>query len=59
MQLKRAIDYFPRIILNTLDRFIPLMNFRVDRHFIYITAHVDENKEKIQSYYKLIEEDLE
>jgi hypothetical protein len=35
------------------------MKFSVDRHFIYITAHADEHKEEIQSYYKLIEEDLE
>jgi hypothetical protein len=44
---------------NTLNRFRPLMKFCIDRHFIYITAHVDESKEELQSYYKLIEEDLE
>jgi hypothetical protein len=47
------------MMLNTLDRFRPLMKFCVDRHFIYITARADENKEELQSYYKLIEEDLE
>jgi hypothetical protein len=35
------------------------MKFFVDRHFIYITAWVDEHKEEIQSYYKLTKEDLE
>ena len=35
------------------------MKFNVDRHFIYIIAHTDENKEKLQYYYKMIEEDLE
>jgi hypothetical protein len=30
-----------------------------DRHFIYITAHADEHKKQLQSYYKLTEEDLE
>jgi hypothetical protein len=45
--------------LNTLDRFRPLMKFHVDRHFIYITARIDESKEELQSYYKLREEKLE
>jgi hypothetical protein len=44
---------------NTLDRFRTLMNFRIDMHFIYITAHVDDNKEELQSYYNLTKEDLE
>jgi hypothetical protein len=35
------------------------MKFLIDRHFIYITAHADEHKEELQSYYKLTEEDLE
>jgi hypothetical protein len=35
------------------------VKFRVDRHFIYNTAHGDEHKEEIQSYYKLTEEDME
>jgi hypothetical protein len=38
LQLKRAIESFPRMTSNTLDRFRPLMKFRTDRHFIYITA---------------------
>jgi hypothetical protein len=44
---------------NTLHRFQPLIKFSVDHHFIYLTARVDENKEQLQSYYKLTEEDLE
>ena len=35
------------------------MKFSVDRHFIYITARVDEHKQQLQSYYKLTEDDLE
>jgi hypothetical protein len=59
LQLKRAIESFPRMMPNTLDRFRPLMKFHADRHFIYITVRADENKEELQSYYKLTEEDLE
>jgi hypothetical protein len=35
------------------------MKFSADRHFIYITVRADEHKQQLQSYYKLIEEDLE
>jgi hypothetical protein len=35
------------------------MKFHTDQHFIYITMHIDEHKEELQSYYKLTEEDLE
>jgi hypothetical protein len=59
IQLKTAIQATPHITLNTLHRFIPLMKFSVDRHFIYLTPHADEHQEQLQSYYKLIEEDLE
>jgi hypothetical protein len=59
LQLKRDIDSFPRMTSNTLDKFRPLMKFYVDSHFIYITTHIEEIKEELQSYYKLIEEDLE
>jgi hypothetical protein len=45
--------------LNTLHRFRPLIKFSADCHFIYLTACADENKEQLQSYYKLTEEDLE
>jgi hypothetical protein len=44
---------------NTLHRFRPFVKFRADRHFIYITAHIDKHKEELQSYYKLTEEDME
>jgi hypothetical protein len=44
---------------NALDRFRPFVKFRADRNFIYITTHRDKHKEEIQSYYKLIEEDME
>ena len=35
------------------------MKFNADRHFIYITVRADEHKKQLQSYYKLMEEDLE
>jgi hypothetical protein len=59
LQLKRAIESFPRMLSNTLHRFSTLAKFHVDRHLIYITACGDEHKEKLQSYYKLTEEDME
>jgi hypothetical protein len=59
LQLKRDIESFPRMTLNTLHRFRPLAKFRVDRHLIYITTHGDEHKEELQSYYKLTKEDME
>jgi hypothetical protein len=36
-----------------------VMKFNADYHFTYITTHVDEHKQHFQSYYKLIEDDLE
>jgi hypothetical protein len=59
LQLKRAIESFPRMTSNTLHRFRPFVKFCADRHFIYITARADEHKEELQSYYKLTEEDME
>jgi hypothetical protein len=59
MQLKRAIESFPRMMSNTLHRFTPLAKFHTDKHFIYIIVHGDEHKEEILSYYKLVEEDME
>jgi hypothetical protein len=44
---------------NTLHRFRTLMKFNADRHFIYITSRADEQKEQLQFYYKITEEDLE
>jgi hypothetical protein len=45
--------------LNTLHWSRPLINFSTYRHFIYITDHVDEHKQQLQYYYKLMEEELE
>jgi len=59
LQLKRVIEYFPHMTSNTLHRFKPLAKFHADRHFIYITTREDEHKEELQSYYILIEEDME
>ena len=36
-----------------------MIKFSANCHFIYLTACADENKEQLQSYYKLTEEDLE
>jgi hypothetical protein len=58
-QLKTAIGGEPRIALNTLQRFWPLIKFSVDHHFIYLTPRTDEHQEQLQFYYKLTEEDLE
>jgi DNA-directed RNA polymerase subunit L len=58
-QLKIVIQSEPRMTLNTLHQFHPLMNFNVDRHFIYITTCTDEHKQQLLSYYNLTEEDLE
>jgi hypothetical protein len=44
---------------NTLHQYKPLAKFRADRHFMYITVCRDESKEELQSYYKLIDEDME
>jgi hypothetical protein len=57
--LKVAIQYAPHITLNTLHRFRPLMKFSMDFHFIYITVRDDEKKQQLQSYYKLMEDELE
>jgi hypothetical protein len=42
-----------------LHRFRPFVKFHVDRNFIYIIARRDEHKEELQSYYRLIKEDME
>jgi hypothetical protein len=44
-QLKITIQSIPRITLNTLYRFRPLMKFNADCHFTYITARADEHKQ--------------
>jgi hypothetical protein len=58
-QLNIAIQFEPRMTLNTLHRFRPLMKFNADQHFIYITTCADEHNQQLKSYYKMIEEDLE
>jgi hypothetical protein len=58
-QLKIAIQSEPRMTLNTLQRFQPLIKFSANHHFIYMKTHADENKEQLQSYYKMTKEDLE
>jgi hypothetical protein len=58
-QLNTTIQSGPRMALNTLQRFRPLMKFNADQHFIYIIARADEHKKQLHSYYKLTEEDLE
>jgi hypothetical protein len=58
-QLKVAIQSTPRITLNTLYRFRPLMKFNTDRHFLYIIARANEHKKQLHSYYILTEEYLE
>jgi hypothetical protein len=59
LHLKRAIEAEPHMTSDTLQRFRPLMKFNVDQHFIYIIVRTNEHQEKLQSYYKLTEEDLE
>jgi hypothetical protein len=44
-QLKYAIHSTPRLTLNTLHRFRPLIKFSADHHFTYITACVNEHKQ--------------
>jgi hypothetical protein len=44
---------------NTLHQYRPLVKFGANRHFIYITARRDESKEELQSYYNMIDEDME
>jgi hypothetical protein len=58
-QLNTSIQSEPHITPNTLHRFRPLMKFTADRHFIYITMCTDKHKQQLQSYYNIIEEDLE
>jgi hypothetical protein len=58
-QLRNDIQYTPCITPNTLHRFRPLMKFNADHHFTYITTRADEQKQQLQSYYMLTEDDLE
>jgi hypothetical protein len=45
--------------MDDTQHFASLENLHIDRHFIYITAHRDESKEELQSYYKLTDEYME
>jgi hypothetical protein len=58
-QLKRAIEDFPWMTMKTLHQYKLFTKFHADQHIIYITVHRDESKEELQSYYKLIEKDME
>jgi len=58
-QLKRVIEAFPWMTLNTFHHYRPLAKFHVDQHFIYITMLRDESKEELHSYYKLTDEDMD
>ena len=44
---------------NTLHHYRMLVKFHAYRHSIYITTCRDESKEELQSYYKMIDEDME
>jgi hypothetical protein len=44
---------------HTLHQYRPLAKFHADQHFIYIIARRYERKEELQSYYKLVDEDME
>jgi hypothetical protein len=46
-QLKTTIQSELCITPNTLHRFWPLIKFSADRHFIYITTRIDENKKQL------------
>jgi hypothetical protein len=59
LQLKRVIESFSCMTSNTLHRFMPLAKLHVDIHFIYITVCANKCKEELQSYYKLMEEEME
>jgi hypothetical protein len=58
-QLKVSIEEFPRMTSRTLHQHQPIAKFHADPHFIYITARRDEHQERLQSYYKLTNVDME
>jgi hypothetical protein len=58
-ELKVFIDSFPHMTLCTLHQYRPITKFHTDPHLVYITARKDENKEELQSYYKITDEDME
>jgi hypothetical protein len=46
LQLRRAIDSFPRMTSNTLDRFRPLMKFRAQIGILFILLHAPMKAKK-------------
>jgi hypothetical protein len=58
-QLKVFIEAFPCMTPRTLHQYRPFVKSHADQHFIYIIVHIDESKEELQSYYKLIDDDME
>jgi hypothetical protein len=58
-KLKVSIESFSRMTPRTLHQYRLIEKFHVDPHFIYITSRIDENKEELQSYYNLTDEDME
>jgi hypothetical protein len=58
-QLKDSIESFPCMTPCTLHQYRPLAKVHVDPHFIYITTHIDESKEELQSCYKMSNKDME
>jgi hypothetical protein len=45
--------------LHNLHQYKPIEKFRADPHFIYITAHRDENHEELQLHYNMTDDDME
>jgi hypothetical protein len=58
-QLKVSIESSPRMTLHTLHQYQPIEKFRSDPHFIYITTRRDEHQERLESYYKIMDADME
>jgi hypothetical protein len=46
-QLKVSIESFPCMTPHTLHQYRPIEKFHTDPHFIYITAHRDENQGRV------------
>jgi hypothetical protein len=58
-KLKVVIESFLHMTPHILHQYRPIAKFCADLHFVYITARKDEIKEELQSYYKMIDEDME
>jgi len=43
----------------TLHQYRSIAKFHANPHFIYITTRRDENQEEFQSYYKMMDDDME